>query len=445
MTDRFGTQLLTTNVQAATDFAEATARVLGHRPDVDVALARAVAADPACAGAHALRGLCQTTLARTETMAAAHVHLADAESALVMAGGSAADYALVRALRRASQGGLRAAAETCEAHVEMQPQAVLFAKLAQAFRFMSGDTHALGLAVDRALEASSPGAPAHGYLLGCRSFAFEELGEFALAEQIGRQALDLEPMDAWAIHAVSHVYEMTGRVEAGLGWVEAQRPVWQGCNNFALHMSWHAALFHMERGDGERALVLYDTEIWPRVSEDYRDVSNAVALLGRLDSLGVRLGARWDVLADLAERRRADCTLTFASLHHLLALLAAGRLGAAADLVENLERSMFPANDQERVLRLVGRNLARVLLDDARGLHRALDPAMLRDLPAIGGSAAQRDLFVRRLAELAAERGDQPALAALLSVRRRLKSDDRFVASLAAPRVSPGPWARRIA
>jgi hypothetical protein len=48
------------------------------------------------------------------------------------------------------------------------------------------------------------------------------------------------------------------------------------------------------------------------------------------------------------------------------------------------------------------------------------------DLSGIGGSHAQRDVFVRTLAALAADRGDRPALASILAVRGSLKREDRF-------------------
>ena len=48
----------------------------------------------------------------------------------------------------------------------------------------------------------------------------------------------------------------------------------------------------------------------------------------------------------------------------------------------------------------------------------------------LGGSNAQRDVFVRTLAGIAADRGDAHALERILAVRRRLKRDDRFVAVL---------------
>jgi len=131
-------------------------------------------------------------------------------------------------------------------------------------------------------------------------------------------------------------------------------------------------------------------------------------------------------------RRRRDTTLTFASLHNLLALIATGEIDAAWELVDALATSAAQAEgDQGQVMEAVGIELATTLLD--LGLNRAprSDFASLASrLPRLGGSHAQRDVFVRTLAEFAANRGDSDALRTILGLRRRLKRDDRVVTLL---------------
>ena len=444
--DRFGTRLATDNQVAARDVEEAIGHLLSHRPGMDALLAHAVAADDNCVGAHALRGLCHVTLARTETIATARRYLASAEAALANCGGSDAEATLVKALRVAVHGGLRAAAEISETHLRDAPDAVVFAKIAHALRFMAGDTAALATGIDFSMRAVGPGAAGYGYLLGCRAFAFEERGDYKTAERLGRIAVDLCPTDAWATHAVGHVFEMTGRTAEGLAWIEDRRPFWTECNNFALHMSWHAALFHMESGRFDASLALFDKEIWPRATEDFRDLSNAISLLARLDALGVHTGDRWQALADVAEARRQDMTYCFASLHYLLALLAAGRIEKAGDLLQAMERPAMPGNDQERVMRHAARPLARLLYERANGRSRRCDPeAILSGLPSVGGSNAQRDMFLISLSGLAVDQGDLTALEGILSFRGLLKSQDRFETQLRSKLRQPATPARFIA
>jgi hypothetical protein len=182
----------------------------------------------------------------------------------------------------------------------------------------------------------------------------------------------------------------------------------------------------MAQGAPEAALELYDKEIRPRPTDDFRDVANAVSLLVRLEEEGVAVGERWAELAELAVRRRHDLTLVFASLHHLMALVGSDRLDAAEKILEGLRRRASGGGDQARVAREVGLPLARALL--ARPRRGAPDLTRLAGrLRGLGGSNAQRDVFMREIALVAARSGDRSGLEGVLAVRRRLERDDAFV------------------
>ncbi len=276
--------------------------------------------------------------------------------------------------------------------------------------------------------------PGYGYVLGCQAFALEESNDYAGAEVLGRAALDRAPDDAWAVHAVAHAHEMTGRADAGAAWLEAVRPAWTGCAGFGFHVAWHLALFHLERGDHARVLALYDTKVRPVPTEEVRDVANAVSLLWRLRQEGVAVGRRWDELAAIA-RREGETELLFGTLHNLLALLAAGDLPTAEALVDAVADEAAGDRDQSAVARRAGMPLARALLTLARqqqpppGLDR-----LARQLQPLGGSHAQRDVWVRTLADAAAGTGNHEALEDIWAARRALRGRDRFDAMLDASR-----------
>jgi hypothetical protein len=242
----------------------------------------------------------------------------------------------------------------------------------------------------------------------------------------------MAPHDAWAVHAVAHVHEMTHRPADGEAWIEAQRAGWSGANSFRFHLSWHLALFHLDQGRAGRVLDLYDTEIRPDRSEDTRDFTNAVAMLWRLRQHGVDVGPRWVELNEIAHRRRHETTLVFAALHRLLALLACGDASGAGDVATALAASAGGAEEQAQVARRVGTRLATALLATADAGAPVPLGGVVEHLHLLGGSHAQRDLFVRSLVLLAGRRGDDAALADLLSARRRLKRDDGFLDLLAA-------------
>ncbi|MDX2257357.1 MAG: hypothetical protein NW205_00420 [Hyphomicrobiaceae bacterium] len=286
-----------------------------------------------------------------------------------------------------------------------------------------------------ALAAVGPDTPGYGFILGMNAFSLEEAGAMGEAERAGRRAVELEPADAWAVHAVSHVFEMRGRVAAGTRWLNETRGGWSACNNFAYHLAWHLALYELEAGRFDEVLHLYDTEVRPTGSDDFRDMANAVSLLWRLEQLDVDVGGRWEALATIAGRRRTDTSYVFASLHYLLALLARGDLAAADELVAGLGESAAYATDtsvtQHRVARDIGLPLAELLLRAHRtkGHMSWLSTDMVRiagDLPRIGGSHAQRDLFLRTLIDVAAQAGDRVGFAAVTRMRAELKALDRF-------------------
>jgi len=427
--DRYATRHSSKSDEAVRAFEKAVHGVATHRPSTGDALTRALWADPDLVAGHALKGFASVILGRDELIPAARQACEKAIAAAQAQGGATeSETVLIEALEFAAEGRLLSAAARLEAHLGENPTEFLAAKLAHALRFMGGDLRGMLVATSRLVDRLPESAPGYGFLLGCHAFGLEEAGEFASAERAGRRAVEIEPEDAWGIHAVSHVHEMSGRVREGVAWLERDRASWSRCNNFSFHISWHLALFHLERGDHARVLALYDREVRPQATDDFRDVANAVSLLWRLEQEGIAVGQRWGELGEIALKRRSDTTLTFASLHYLLALVATKETAAAAELVSAIgAKAVSAEGDQATVMDVVGRDLARTILGLATsGVNRTAIDRLATRLPMIGGSHAQRDVFVRSLAMLAAERGDRATLDRVLAIRRRLKREDRF-------------------
>lgn len=407
-------------------FADAVDGLLAYRRDTGLALERALAQAPMMAAAHALQGLMLFMAMRPETRAAARHCLACAVPA------TADESALAVALDRALATGPLAAAEVLESRLAQRPTLALLLKLATMLRFLGGDCRGMLAATEAAMPSWTAGMQGYGYVLGCHAFALEEAGHYAMAESAGRAAITLQPEDPWAMHAVAHVLEMTGRPHEGIAWLEAGRADWAGCNNFAYHLAWHLALFHLELGDIPNVLALYDRAIRPDRSEDNRDFANAAALLWRLRQDGVEVGYRWNELSDIARSRRHETDHVFTALHRLFALAATGDRHAAREQAEALERAASGDDEQSAVARSIGAPLARTLLHFLPGPEAPLpDLAPLaRALPPLGGSHAQRDVFLRSLIQLAAEQRDLPGLDGLIALRREMRAEDRFLRAL---------------
>jgi hypothetical protein len=369
-------------------------------------------------------------LGRAETAAcAASAYQAARAAADTRKALTGSEAALLQALGDAVGGHTRRAANRLEAHIQDHPEEFLCGKIAHALRFMLGDATGMLRLTSNVVRRSVESGAGYGFMLGCHAFGLEECGAYAEAEAVGRRAVTLEPADSWGLHAVSHVFEMNGRVSEGVEWLGASRPVWSQCNNFSFHMAWHLALLHLEAGDEHAVLAVYDEQIRPVQTDDFRDMANAVSMLWRLEQDGVDVGPRWQGLHDIAHRRRADTTYVFASLHYLLVLLASNDRDAADDLVAALRlRAMDGSGDQARAAAQIGLPIAQAIMRWPQRQTKA-EPdlrALAKRLPGIGGSNAQRDVFLRSLIVLAAECRDQGAFRMIAALRRELRQEDRF-------------------
>ena len=427
--DRYCGQHTSSSTGAAQAFEDAVLAVAAHRPIGD-ALDRALAADPDFVAAHALKGLGGVMLAKAETVAGAQQTLALVETNLhKLNGGTASERMLAGALAHAAAGRLADAASRIEGYLVDHPRDLLATKVAHSLRFMSGQSEQMLATTARVLPHWTPETPGYGFVLGCHAFGLEERGHFVEAEATGRSAVRHEPTDAWGLHAVSHVMEMSGRSAEGVAWLEASRSLWPRCNNFGFHLGWHLALFRLEQGDHAAVLDIYDHDIRPTATDDFRDMANAVSMLCRLEQDGAAVGRRWEDLRQIAERRRTDSTYVFASLHYLLALVGSGNLVAARDLVTQLRAKIAGRDDGiEKVSDHVGLQISTAILAKAEGrrpdMQGLAHAASL--LPSIGGSHAQRDVFLRTLMCMAADHGDSITTHAIGRIRRQQRSEDRF-------------------
>lgn len=383
--------------------------------------------------ARACRGLFCLLLARREMVETARGELAAARAACRQAGCTRREHAYLAALEHWLEGRAMAAADTLDSALAAAPADALALKLVHAIRFMHGDNHGMRASLERVIGAYDPDHPAYGYVHGCHAFALEETGDYALAERTGRRAVEHAPDDAWGVHAVAHVHEMTGATAAGIAWLSGHPKAWSHCNNFRHHMWWHLALMRLERGEIDAVLTLYDTRIRDERTDDYRDISNAASLLGRLELAGVDVGERWEELAAISAGRMDDDCLVFADLHYMLALVGGNRADAMQTLLARLEKSAARGtSDMDRVAAEAGlpgaAGLAAFQAGDFSGAYRNLSRARLT-LQSIGGSHAQRDVFEQVMIEAAMRSGHVTEARRLLDARlKRRAGNDAFAA-----------------
>ncbi len=399
--------------------------VLSHAAATGPDLNAVLEAAPDFALGQAVRGLSCLMLGRAEMVLVAQQALAAARSAQP---GTARETEFVEALADWLAGSPTRAAVRIEAVMAKHPRDALAMKLVQAIHFIMGRPVEMRRSVELVLPTWD-NHPARGYILGCHAFTLEETGEYAAAERTGRHGVDLAPDDAWGLHAVAHVHDMTGRAQDGLTWLQGREASWAHCNNFRFHVWWHRALMHLDLGQYDAALALYDADIRAERTDDYRDIANAASLLSRLELDGVHVGTRWDELADLAENRATDGCLAFADLHYLLALCGGAREDAAAGLIARMAATRPEDSDARRIIAHPGLHMARGVQAFAAGDYSVawLHLREARsDAQSLGGSHAQRDVFARITIEAALRGGYMDAAESLLwerQAQRALQTD----------------------
>ncbi|WP_424984389.1 tetratricopeptide repeat protein [Microbulbifer sp. S227A] len=397
--DVFGLKTSLDHPASLADWNAAMLGFLAHAAVTPTHLMAVLGAEPGFAHGHAVKGMFYLLLGRRELLAVAQDDLANAKQALQQGQATSRERAYVQALEIWIGGKPSAAVALLEQVLRDHPQDALAMKLSHAIRFVLGDAVGMRRSIERVMPAYGTDHAAHGYLLGCHAFTLEETGEYDRAEIAGRQALWTAPDDAWGLHAVAHVHDMTGNARRGLDWLAGREGAWAHCNNFRYHVWWHKALMHLDQGETDAVLDLYDRDIRADKTDDYRDISNATSLLSRLELEGVDVGDRWQELADLSAARTEDGCLIFADLHYLLALSADRREDEVANLVRRIHRDAA-ANQTETQGRMARPGVSAADGLAAFGESRFAEAfahlsAARADMQLAGGSHAQRDIFER--------------------------------------------------
>ena len=372
---------------------------LAHGASTPEHLAKALTAEPDFALGHAIKGMFYVLLGRRELMQTALDALASAQSASARISVSAREQHFIDALQGWVNGQPRQSMSHFSAIIEKAPEDILAVKLDHAMRFVSGDNKGMRRMIEQVLPAYGPDHPGRGYLFGCHAFTLEETGEYSRAKAVGREGILISPDDAWGLHAVTHVHDMTADAAAGIEWLTERERAWAHCNNFRYHVWWHKALMHLDLRQYDEALDLYDREIRQDKTDDYRDISNATSLLTRLELDGIDVGQRWEELADLSANRTEDGCLIFADLHYMLALVGDNRESHIKALMGRLHRDAKESStDMQKAMATPGVAAARGLeafgATDYRTAFINLSSAR-RSMQDTGGSHAQRDVFER--------------------------------------------------
>jgi hypothetical protein len=405
---------------AAASYAEGVRRLLAVQDGASVAFAAAVAEDPHHARAHVALAMIATERPdRAGGPKAVAGHLARARTAL--ARGTDEDRSHVEAIATWCEKGNAAGTDALIDHLDRIPDdAVALLVLAPSIAFAGA-----GDALPDAWQYVERFTGVHGeapWYLGLRAYGRIEQGLWYDAADLADAALELDPGNGNAAHALSHVHYETDAHAAGLKWLEDWIPGDGSTQRYVPHFQWHAALHELAMGDAAAAARRYNAFLAPPHSRDVRCLVDAGSLAWR-----ARLHPDWvtppdpmAVLAEVGSLAYAPQT-PFIAFHALLVLAAANDPAAIRAI------NVPDATDvQATTLRLIGEGLIALTAGEPRA---ALDYLLesLAGLPLIGGSRVQQEVVL------------ETALAAML----QLGAPGQAARLLSRHRAAPGPQVTR--
>lgn len=416
ITDKQGNELSGSTTEAAEIYGEAVEAFNIYRGDPVGMLDRAIEAAPEFAMAHILKahlfGLATEPDATNEAKA-----IVDKAKTLEL---SEREASHVAALDLLLAGQWTAAAGALDRHNAYYPHDIVALQSGHLMDFYRASARNLRDRIARVLPKWSADMPGYSILLGMHSFGLEETGDYARAEDAGRCAVDMQPLDCWAHHAVAHVMEMQGRAEDGIGWMIAREPHWSGDDNFfKVHNWWHRSLYHLDLGQVDEVVALYDGPIRQDRSTVALDMVDASALLWRLHLSGHDVGDRWKELATIWDSHADGRTYPFNDWHAAMAYLGADRYADVERIIggyRNGGRGSEVAQwGQQTAVPLIEGFAAFWRRDYETAADRLYVTRFIAN--SFGGSHAQRDIIDWTLAE-AAVRGGLTGLAEALANER---------------------------
>ncbi|GAN60615.1 tetratricopeptide repeat protein 38 family protein [Acetobacter cibinongensis] len=398
------------DLQAVNDFIEG---FLGYNQCIITVLATAETSQNGLV--HIYAGLLWMLSETGDIPQAAQQH---AQKAKAATGLNAREQLLLQTLTLWLQSDMAGVRQTLQTLLSQWPGDLVALKIHQYDDFNNGRF----LEMLRITELCHSAAASNTHFQGMRAFAFEQCHLFDHAEEAARQALALDPQEAWAQHALAHIMLTQGRIEEGVSFLSAHTQEWGRLTSFLYtHLWWHKALFHISLGQQPVALAIYDEHCWARDRTFSQDQAGAVSLLLRLELTGVDIGNRWEDLSAYLVPRQHDVAQPFLTLHYLYGLLRARKPEGDVLLTAIRGAAAQKKSTLHAAWREVGAALAEALAAHAQERYDAvlplLDPVMGR-IGQIGGSHAQRDLFEQVALDAMLRTGKNSRAQQILETRR---------------------------
>ena len=421
LTDRQNNPVTGATTEAVDHFNAAVKAFNIYRGDPVALVDSATDAAPEFAMAHILKAYLYGVATEPEAVVEAKAILSNA-TALTL---SEREKSHVVALESLLANNWTEAAIALDHHNMRYPHDLVGLQVGHLIDFYRANARNLRDRIARALPSWSENQPGYSILLGMYSFGLEETGNYVQAEEVGREALDREPLDCWAHHAVAHVMEMQGRAADGIGWMQARETYWSGDDNFfRVHNWWHKALFHLDLGQRDDVMALYDQRVRGEKSGVAIDLVDASALLWRMHLDGHDVGSRWNEVAVSWEAHADGRLYPFNDWHAAMSYLGSGQIDKVDNLIKMYRECEDNQHETARWAKATGMPLIEGFKAFSQGRYSEAVEHLHRGrfiVNSFGGSHAQRDIIDWTLTEAAIRGGLSDTAVALANERLALK------------------------
>jgi len=421
--DRYDNPLTTTSPAARDAYITGVDAILSANAGAEAAFQRAIEADDGFALAHGALARALQISARGADAAAV---MARAEA---LAGGvSDREKGHIAMLGHLIGGDGPAAHAAALEHLADHPRDVLIAQPLSGVFGLIGFSGFAGREAEQ-LAFLTGLAPHYGddwWFGGQYAFAQIEVGQTDRALRTIERALDGNPRSAHGAHVRAHIHYERGESEAGFRYLRDWRKDYDRQGVLHCHISWHVALWALERGDTKEAWQVIDADVRPGKAwgPPLNVLTDTASFLHRAELAGATPQAdRWREVSQFASQYFAKPGIAFADVHAALAHAMAGEADALATLIAG---ATGPAGAVVRTMAQAFEAFAR---QDWAESIACLAPVMSTH-ERIGGSRAQRDLieFTMLAALLKSGRADEARL--MLAMRRPAKADAGLVVGL---------------
>ncbi|MFF4156162.1 tetratricopeptide repeat protein [Streptomyces sp. NPDC001678] len=299
--------------------------------------------------------------------------------------------AMLSAIDFWTAGDLVAARNGFQTVVDTYPGDAVSVFAVHMLDFYIGDVPHMLASITEAVEFFAADDPAIGYLHGLYGFALEESGRFEAAIERCRVALELNPDDIYAMHAMVHCLYETGRHEEGSRYIREYMRGRDGSTPMRIHIWWHYALFELYADNIQEVLACYRFGIRRKTSPRSTEDLDAVTLLWRLALVkpSLDLSAYWQSLYQDWKPYLDENWYLFNDFHAYLTYCQAGEYGRADSLLEAVLARGKEVPEEMADIFLGFRSFTTGDYADASA---RLARSFRRSSP-MGGSNAQRDVI----------------------------------------------------